>query len=125
MVRFLVTFVVWMVFGNWVYDEVQVSFPSVVPSIDRAIEALSVPTHDQWDKEKIASVVSSLGGAVQQVGHKFSFPELEQVEQALNARGSLRVPSLEGNLQAYSAPLFEGMVFEGELQDTTKARKHR
>lgn len=114
-IRFFVTFAMWMLLGNWVYDEVRVSFPGAIPVVDRAIDALSIPTHDQWDKEKIAHVVNAVGETVERVG-KFSFPDLDEVEQLLGQSADLRVPSLEGNLKAYSAPLFDGSFDEQRAQ---------
>jgi hypothetical protein len=86
MIRFGVSFVAWMVFGNWVYDEVKVSFPAAVPAIDSAMDAIAIPTHDQWDKKKIVSAVNQVGTALNKLGVP-SFPELADIELALGAPG--------------------------------------
>ena len=86
MIRFAFSFVAWMVFGNWVYDEVKVSFPSAVPSIHSAMDALAIPTHDQWDKKKIVSAVNDVGAALNKIGVA-SFPELADIEMGLSSPG--------------------------------------
>lgn len=128
MIRFLVTFSLWMVFGNWVYDEVQVSFPQAVPVIDSTLETLSIPTHDQWDKESIAQFLGDaqavVGAIVKKAeyfgeslsGHqeqsRASLGGLDEVEAMLASAADIRVPSLEGDLTRYSAPLFDGNFSE-------------
>ena len=79
MIKFFVSFAAWMIFGNWVYDEVKVSFPSFVPTIDSAMEAVAIPTHDQWDKEKLMGAVNGVGAAI-----SMAFPELDAIELKLN-----------------------------------------
>jgi hypothetical protein len=117
-----------MVFGNWVYDEVQVSFPQAVPIIDSTLETLSIPTHDQWNKESIAQFLGDaqavMGAIVQkaeilgesltgsQREGRASLGGLDEVEAMLASATDIRVPSLEGDLRAYSAPLFEGNFSE-------------
>jgi hypothetical protein len=86
MIRFGISFVAWMVFGNWVYDEVKVSFPSAVPTIDSAMEAIAIPTHDQWDKKKLVSAVNEVGSALNKIGVA-TFPELADIEFGLSAPG--------------------------------------
>ena len=88
MVRFVVSFAAWMVFGNWVYDEIQVSFPNAVPFINAAMEKVSIPTHDKWNQERIIGAINSVGSTVNSISGA-SFPELRKIEQQLDKPSAL------------------------------------
>lgn len=66
MVRLVFTFLLTVVVARWMYSEVQVSFPQAVPFIDYALEKVQIPTHDQWDYQKINAFVDEIAALAQE-----------------------------------------------------------
>ena len=94
MIRLAVTFVMYMVVGRWLYSEVQLNFPQAVPSIDYAMEKISIPTHDKWDRKQIDRTLTQIENALQQVGLSAtngyamdSSPRVRQLPENTSARG--------------------------------------
>ena len=65
MIRLVAGFLAAVIMARWVYSEVQMSFPFAVPYIDGALETVSIPTHDRWDKEKIKYAAQVVADRVQ------------------------------------------------------------
>ncbi len=63
MFRFIISMLLYVSVARWMYAEIQLVAPSVTPSIDNLVNYLTIPTHDKWDKEAIASIVSNISNA--------------------------------------------------------------
>ena len=96
MVRFAFSFLAWMVFGNWVYDEIKVTFPGAVPVVDAAMKKIAIPTHDRWNQQSIAKAVNGVGSALGQLGVG-EMPIFKEIEAKLNA------PSVAQRMRASAA----------------------
>ncbi len=56
----------WVIAARWVYAEVQILVPSVVPSIEYALEHIQIPTHDKWPKEGFDKLFAQLTESVKE-----------------------------------------------------------
>ena len=60
MIRFFFSFCLTVVMARWIYAEVQMTLPEVVPAIDYALESVQIPTHDRWDGKTLGALVEDL-----------------------------------------------------------------
>ena len=60
MIRFFFSFCLTVIVARWIYAEVQMTLPEVVPAIDYALENVQIPTHDKWDGKTIGAMVDDL-----------------------------------------------------------------
>ena len=78
----------WVVVGRWCYSEVGLFFPSVLPVIDKTLEAVSLPTHDQWPDIQLEGLGQE--SLVTQI-----FRPIPKEQHAQRAQPSLSLPSFE------------------------------
>lgn len=50
----------YVVLARWMYAETVNMFPDAQPMLDSAISAISIPTHDKWDQEKINAAIEKV-----------------------------------------------------------------
>lgn len=62
MIRLIFRFALTIVVARWMYAEVQLSYPDMIPSIDSALELVQIPTHDKWDQEKLGALAQAVEG---------------------------------------------------------------
>lgn len=58
MVRLLFTMFMWVTVARWLYAEVELSAPFLVPAVDSLLEVVQIPTHDQWPEEPLHAALS-------------------------------------------------------------------
>jgi len=46
-----------VVIARWVYHEVQLTAPQLVPYIDYSLERIQIPTHDKWLKTALNNAI--------------------------------------------------------------------
>ena len=63
-IRFFLTMGMYVVLARWMYAEAVTAVPEVQPAIDTALQTISIPTHDNWDKEKINAVLTKVEGMI-------------------------------------------------------------
>jgi hypothetical protein len=49
MLRFFFSLILYVVVARWIYAELQILSPSLVPLVDSGVRALTIPTHDKWE----------------------------------------------------------------------------
>lgn len=59
-IRFFFTMGMYVVLARWMYAETVNMFPDAQPVLDTAISAISIPTHDKWDEEKINAAITKV-----------------------------------------------------------------
>lgn len=60
MVRVIFSMVVWAIAAQWVYNEAKLLTPGLLPYIDAAFSKLQLPTHDQWDADKLNEMLAEI-----------------------------------------------------------------
>lgn len=50
MLRFLIVFIFSIAITNWAYEEVTMFYPGFEDLVSEVSQAISIPTHDAWDK---------------------------------------------------------------------------
>ncbi|RIL09933.1 MAG: hypothetical protein DCC75_05440 [Proteobacteria bacterium] len=63
MFRYLFGFLSTIIIARWIYAEIQLSLPSVVPVINFVLEKAQIPTHDTWELSKLNELLSERGGS--------------------------------------------------------------
>jgi len=58
--RFLFVMLFSVVVARWGYAEIELNFPSAIPMIDKTLEMVAIPTHDQWGDSKLAEALAIL-----------------------------------------------------------------
>jgi len=58
--RFLFVMLFSVVVAQWGYAEIELNFPSAIPMIDKTLEMIAIPTHDQWGDSKLAEALAIL-----------------------------------------------------------------
>jgi len=58
--RFLFVMLFSVVIARWGYAEIELNFPSAIPMIDKTLEMVAIPTHDQWGDSKLAEALAIL-----------------------------------------------------------------
>lgn len=61
--RILFSLFFWVMVARWGYAELQLSLPGLIPYVDRAVQAMTIPTHDQWADSTIVKTLASLQGS--------------------------------------------------------------
>lgn len=60
MFRFLFSLLFFVVLGKWLYAEVKITAPGVLPIIDRGFEVVQIPTHDRWSIKAVQQFAADL-----------------------------------------------------------------
>ena len=94
MLRFLFGFISTVLIARWIYSEVQVTLPQVIPLIDSALLKLEIPTHNRWDREKINKYMDMVSVLI----HKES-PSAQQSAEPKNLKGA----TVERSSYSYAA----------------------
>ena len=50
----------YVVLARWMYAEAVNMVPAVQPALDTAISVISIPTHDNWNEEKINAAITKV-----------------------------------------------------------------
>jgi len=58
--RFLFVMLFSVVVARWGYAEIELNFPSALPMVDKTLEMVAIPTHDQWGDSKLAEALAIL-----------------------------------------------------------------
>lgn len=85
MIRLVITFLVYMIVGRWIYSEVQLAFPKAVPSVNYALETVAIPTHDKWNGKKVSSFMHKVTAQVEQIGVSFAKADEQDTHSARRA----------------------------------------
>lgn len=61
MIKFIFTMIFYVAVARWIYAEVRLVTPQVMPAIDKVITLAQIPTHDKWDP-KLTEQLLTLAG---------------------------------------------------------------
>jgi len=64
MIRFLFSLFFYVILARWIYAEAVLFSPDMTPLIDGALETISVPTHDKWDKKKFGEFLENFSSVI-------------------------------------------------------------
>ena len=48
MIRFIGAFIISLMISNWLYAEFLIFIPGAEPYVNRAVQVMAIPTHDEW-----------------------------------------------------------------------------
>ena len=65
MTRFVFSIACSVILARWMYAEIAMTVPGMIPVIDYSVERLSIPTHDKWSKEPFVDALSAVEEIVQ------------------------------------------------------------
>lgn len=51
MIKFIFSMIFYVAVARWIYAEVRLVTPQVVPALDSVMTIAQIPTHDKWDPE--------------------------------------------------------------------------
>jgi hypothetical protein len=57
MFRFFFSLCCSVIIARWIYQEVQLAAPELVPFIDYSLDRVQIPTHDKWLKTALSNAV--------------------------------------------------------------------
>lgn len=61
MIKFIFTMIFYVAVARWIYAEVRLVTPQVVPAIDSVLTIAQIPTHDKWDPELTNQLLTIAG----------------------------------------------------------------
>lgn len=61
MIKFIFTMIFYVAVARWIYAEVRLVTPNVMPAIDRVLTVAQIPTHDKWDPELTEQLLTLAG----------------------------------------------------------------
>lgn len=56
----MLSMLLWVTVGRWVYSEAQLSAPVLVPVFDSILEVVRIPTHDTWSLKAVDSAIRDI-----------------------------------------------------------------
>ncbi len=85
MMRLVLSLVLSVSVARWIYSEVKLIAPPIVPLIDFVVDATALPTHDQWSKDSVqqllALVETASGHLVASTGIPLQLPTKQTVQK--------------------------------------------
>jgi len=72
MLRMLFTLIISASIGRWMYSEVELIAPPLVPIFNTVLNATDLPTHDKWSKNSFEQLIRAVNGIAQNCVTGFS-----------------------------------------------------
>lgn len=105
MFRSIIGFALTVVVARWIYAEIQLAAPFATPLIDALLEKVQIPTHDKWDKEKVAAWIKQAAKSLEDTEAASQFGDNGRLEGEISKTASVGLTvSQSGN------PLIERRV---------------
>lgn len=60
MLRRLFNLIIYVTVARWMYAEIQLTAPQLVPALDYCLQVVTIPTHDKWPKESMEEFLRSV-----------------------------------------------------------------
>lgn len=70
--RFLLTMLFYVIVGRWIYAEMNIVCPWAVPSVDRVLVSLEIPTHNSWSEDGIRGIVQEANTMFNHISYNIS-----------------------------------------------------
>lgn len=86
MFRLMLSMLLWVTVGRWVYSEAELAAPVLVPVFDSILEVVQIPTHDQWSREPFEAALAGVREALVQGESIFTPVEDAEVHEVLVER---------------------------------------
>ena len=61
MIKFIFTMIFYVAVARWIYAEVRLVTPQVMPAMDAVLTIAQIPTHDKWDPELTKQLLTVAG----------------------------------------------------------------
>jgi hypothetical protein len=86
MFRLMFSMLMWVTVARWVYSEVELSAPVLIPVFDSILEVVQIPTHDQWSADPFKAVLAGMREVLNEGGELFTPVSDVEVPEALVER---------------------------------------
>ena len=91
MLRILLGLFISVSVARWMYSEVELVAPPLMPVLDYVVDATTIPTHDKWSKDSLESLLKAVDTVAKVCVS--SFMEQKQTSAPKNTKEKRRSPS--------------------------------